>query len=82
MNRPPKLRWKHAPGDGVVAPLSWTPEGEDHYVVSHRSRRHTVSWRPHAGTANGRHVHVGVWTSKRSALLGAKFHCEERHANG
>lgn len=68
------LSWEHVPRTDVCAALSWTPEGADHYVVSHRCREHTVSWRP-----PGQHVHVSTWTTKAAALRAAQAHYDARH---
>ncbi len=67
------MKWKHTAGDPISAALSYTSPGEDHYVVSHRKRQHTVSFRP-----PGKHEHVATCTSARKARNAAESHAAAR----
>lgn len=70
------LKWYSDPGQpGIQAPLSYTDEGQDHYVVSHRAGQHVVSWRP-----PGQHIHVGQWDTPEKAIEGAEKHARREQA--
>jgi hypothetical protein len=61
------VKWKHTKGDAISAPLSYTID--NHYVISHRSRQHTISYRP-----PGEHHHVSTWTTKAASIRAAEQH--------
>jgi hypothetical protein len=60
-----KLAWKEDPGSRVQAPLSFA----GHYVISHRTDEHNVSYRP-----PGEHHHVGCYKTKAEARAAAERH--------
>lgn len=76
------LSWEFTPRTENCAALSWTPEGPDHYVISHRDQiepqRHTLSHRPFAGTSRGKHQHVGTFTTAEAAKAAALQHALDR----
>jgi len=63
------LVWEQIDGDEIQADLSVAGD----YVISHRVKRYTVSYRP-----EGEHVHVGTYPSLRRAKVEAQKHCDKR----
>jgi len=65
------LTWKREPGmPGIQAPISHGGDAH-HYVISHRTDDHTVSYRP-----PGEHHHVGSYKTEAEAKVAATQHAK------
>lgn len=65
------MKWEELPGSSIQAPLSCS----GHYVISHRIREFTVSFRPPR-----EHHHVGTFNNLRAAKKAAEAHNTEELA--